>query len=313
MSALNGLTILTVDDSHLINEYARSILEKLGAKKVFTASSGDDACVCLRRNKDIDLVITDIQMDYGNGLDLLKSIRTGEDNIKRDLPVIVVTDFSYKENVIKSLQLNCNGFVSKPINGKILLDKIKEATSKAIELKSVEEYAQISTSLGDSNAKKSKEESQHKETLIARVKASGGILKETPSGWTPEYKTRNEHIDKIVHQIIHLQEVLLKHFSNASNNNNTEYINELLFLTQKYISEEEKIHTKAQYSKCIDHNNDHEKILKMTQIISKAIIASHEKAKIKIYLQKLRETWHNHLLDWDQDFNNNWKLSSDQQ
>lgn len=303
MLSVSGTTLLTVDDAPLINEYARGILERLGAKRVFTAFSGDDACVILRRNKDIQLVITDIQMDHGNGLALLKSIRTGEDNIRRDIPVIVVTDFSYKSNVIKALQLNCNGFVSKPINGEILAKKISEALNHPFELKTVEEYAQVDTSLTDAQSEThTNEDSHQKKTLIDRVKASGGVLSEMPSGWSPEYKSGIEERDRLLIKIFHLQELILKHVMSKKIASNQRHCDDLIDCTNEYVLQEHEEHQLHPYFDADLHQKEHDKIIKMTQVICKAIAVSHDSNKIASYLKKLRETWHNHIINWDKEF-----------
>jgi len=303
MLSVSGTTLLTVDDSPLINEYARSILERLGAKRVFTAFSGDDACVLLRRNKDIELVITDIQMEHGNGLALLKSIRMGEDNIRRDIPVIVVTDFSYKSNVIKALQLNCNGFVSKPVNGEILARKISDALNTPFELKTVDEYARVDTSLTDAQSEAQDNENPHqKKTLIDRVKASGGVLSEMPPGWSPEYKSGVEERDKLLIKIFHLQELILKHVLHKKNASNQRHCDDLIYCTNEYVKQEIEDHQSRPYFDADLHQKEHDKIVKMTEVICKAIAVSHDTNKIVSYLKKLRETWHSHIIHWDKEF-----------
>lgn len=66
MSAENKKTILLVDDEVIISMAASKTLEKLGYK-VVTANSGEKAFETVSGNKDINLILMDI--DLGKGID----------------------------------------------------------------------------------------------------------------------------------------------------------------------------------------------------------------------------------------------------
>ncbi len=148
MEHISELAVLVVDDQPIINEFYRKILEQLGCKWVYSALSGEEASELLASRGDVNLVLTDIDMHPGNGLELLQAIRCGDiANTARDLCVLVVTDYNYRHNVMKAVGLDCQGFLSKPLNASILADKINAALHRQVNLAPIETYRGISTDI----------------------------------------------------------------------------------------------------------------------------------------------------------------------
>ena len=90
---LNGkegpLLILAVDDDALVLLNTAAMLEDLG-HTVLEATSGSSALEIIRREDNIDLVITDQAMPHMTGSDLAAAIRAE----KPDLPIILATGFA---------------------------------------------------------------------------------------------------------------------------------------------------------------------------------------------------------------------------
>jgi PAS domain S-box-containing protein len=84
-----SLVILAVDDDALVLMNTIAMLEDLG-HTVFEAASGKEALDVLRREKDIDVVITDQAMPQMTGTQLADAIRAE----RRDLPIILATGFA---------------------------------------------------------------------------------------------------------------------------------------------------------------------------------------------------------------------------
>ena len=57
-----------------------------------------------------------------DGFGLCKSIRMDPDIAY--LPIIILTGYSDRENVLKAISLSVNGFISKPFSTKSLAEKI---------------------------------------------------------------------------------------------------------------------------------------------------------------------------------------------
>jgi CheY-like chemotaxis protein len=83
------LAILTVDDDPLVALNTSSLLEELG-HKVYSVSSGTRALEILRREKSIDLLITDQAMPGMTGSELVSKIRAE----KPEFPVILATGYA---------------------------------------------------------------------------------------------------------------------------------------------------------------------------------------------------------------------------
>jgi PAS domain S-box-containing protein len=83
------LSILTVDDDPLVALNTSSLLEELG-HKVYSVSSGTRALEILRREENIDLIITDQAMPGMTGSELVSKIRAE----KPELPVILATGYA---------------------------------------------------------------------------------------------------------------------------------------------------------------------------------------------------------------------------
>jgi PAS domain S-box-containing protein len=84
-----SLVILAVDDDALVLMNTIAMLEDLG-HTVFEAASGKEALDVFRREKDIDIVITDQAMPVMTGTQLADAIRAE----RRDLPIILATGFA---------------------------------------------------------------------------------------------------------------------------------------------------------------------------------------------------------------------------
>jgi PAS domain S-box-containing protein len=88
-SHVETLSILAVDDDPLVAINTCSLLEELG-HTVYSASSGTRALEILRREIDIDLVITDQAMPGMTGAELVSKIRAE----RPQLPVLLATGYA---------------------------------------------------------------------------------------------------------------------------------------------------------------------------------------------------------------------------
>ena len=72
-------TALVVDDSKSILSLMRKVLDVAGYN-VITASSGDEGLQLLNSGKQVDVVITDLNMPNMDGYELIKAVRENENN-----------------------------------------------------------------------------------------------------------------------------------------------------------------------------------------------------------------------------------------
>jgi putative two-component system response regulator len=106
-----SVKILAVDDVQMNLEMLELMLT--GVSDVFLkALNGEQALEMLSRHPDTHTILLDLEMPVMNGFELLAALKS-EDRY-RDIPVIVVT--SDKHEVLRSLALGANDFLTKPYN-----------------------------------------------------------------------------------------------------------------------------------------------------------------------------------------------------
>ena len=123
---LNGKRILLVEDNDLNQEIASEILSNLGLV-VDTANDGIAAVekVASSPSGSYDLVLMDIQMPNMDGYTATREIRKLPDSSKADIPIVAMTANAFDEDKEKAFTCGMNGFISKPINIKILISTLK--------------------------------------------------------------------------------------------------------------------------------------------------------------------------------------------
>ena len=114
--------ILLVEDSDTQAELLKYILESNGYD-VVVAYNGDEGYQVFLQYEP-DLVISDILMPVMDGYELCKKIRGG--NFLPDVPIILLTELSEPEDVIKGLKFGADNFIKKPYNAKQLLLRTKD-------------------------------------------------------------------------------------------------------------------------------------------------------------------------------------------
>jgi YesN/AraC family two-component response regulator len=145
------LRALIADDQRFILSILFHILKELGVKpdNIYQAANGDDAAKILT-SVSVDVVVCDINMGPGNGLHLLRRIRSGEAKVARDLPFIFLTGHADAATVKIAMQLDTNGFIVKPVAKKQLGDKIDSVMANRKPLPAGKNYLEISVELSES-------------------------------------------------------------------------------------------------------------------------------------------------------------------
>ncbi len=124
MSALDpNLRVLIVDDFATMRKIEKNILSQLGIKNVDEADDGSTALPKLQANT-YDVVLLDWNMPNMTGLELLKALRSGDNN--KDVPVIMVTAEALKDNIVAAAQAGVNDYVVKPFTAGVMEEKLKK-------------------------------------------------------------------------------------------------------------------------------------------------------------------------------------------
>ena len=116
------MNILVVEDDQSIREGIAAFLSEFGYTMV-EAKDGREAL--LKFNKEIHLVILDIQIPFVNGLTVLKEIRK-----QSKLPVLILTAFSDEEYKIDAFTNLADGYMEKPFSLPLLKARIDSLMQK---------------------------------------------------------------------------------------------------------------------------------------------------------------------------------------
>ena len=121
------LHILVVDDSLTMRRILTNSLKKLGYEDVIDAVDGKDALGKLY-SEEINFIITDWNMPEMSGLEFVTAVR--EDAKFKDIPILMVTTRSLKEDVVVALKAGVDNYVAKPFTPEVLQEKMKAILSK---------------------------------------------------------------------------------------------------------------------------------------------------------------------------------------
>jgi len=122
--------ILVAEDNLLNQLVLTTILEKEGFS-ADAVSNGREAVHAMEKNH-YDIILMDVQMPEMGGLEATRMIRSGNSLNPRAI-IIAVTAKAMKEDKTESEEAGMNDYVTKPIQPKILLEKIRRYMAKIAE------------------------------------------------------------------------------------------------------------------------------------------------------------------------------------
>lgn len=106
--------VLLVDDDRSLTDTLQLGLARRG-HSVRTAGNVAEALQTLKTH-DFEVVVTDLNMKGGNGIDLCASVA----QMQRELPVIVLTAFGSYETAVAAIRVGAYDFISKPVQLDVL-------------------------------------------------------------------------------------------------------------------------------------------------------------------------------------------------
>jgi two-component system chemotaxis response regulator CheY len=126
---IKNLNFLIVDDYESMQIMVSQNLKQLGVTKIQICNSGNSALKKIKENlstpNTIQYVITDLVMEDGTGLDLVKAIRSDTSIAK--LPIIMVTSKAEVSHVIECIKAGVSSYIVKPWKIEDLCKKIAES------------------------------------------------------------------------------------------------------------------------------------------------------------------------------------------
>ncbi|KAL5752468.1 hypothetical protein ACOSQ2_022975 [Xanthoceras sorbifolium] len=150
---LQGIRILVVEDTPLLQKVAKAMLERLGAI-VFIVGDGLQAVDALnamlgaemsrrasllqgswpetppRESPQYDLILMDCQMPNMDGYEATKEIRKSEAGTGLHIPIVALTAHAMSSDEAKCLSVGMDAYLTKPIDKKLMVSTILSLTQK---------------------------------------------------------------------------------------------------------------------------------------------------------------------------------------
>ena len=113
--------ILTVDDSKTIRMIVKKAFKPYNCE-LFEGENGVEGLAIAAKEMP-DLIILDITMPVMTGIEMLGKLKA-ESELK-DIPVIMLTAESDKENVMQIVKMGVKDYIVKPFKGEQLIERAK--------------------------------------------------------------------------------------------------------------------------------------------------------------------------------------------
>jgi response regulator RpfG family c-di-GMP phosphodiesterase len=114
------IKVLVIDDDDMYREMVLSMLEN-EALTIKTFNCGYAAIEYLQ-SETTDIILLDYNMPNINGLAVLRLLKAS--GTLKEIPVVMLTGVNSKQIVVESIKAGAKGYIVKPSNRKILLNKI---------------------------------------------------------------------------------------------------------------------------------------------------------------------------------------------
>lgn len=140
--------LLVVDDNRITTKLLRRYLEANG----YDAAEAYDGVECLERvaERMPDAIVLDVMMPRLDGYETVKKLRESPATDK--IPVVIVTALNDVSNQLKAIEAGADDFLSKPIEEKLLIAKVKLLSTVNIERKKVAALKELLIQQGGADA-----------------------------------------------------------------------------------------------------------------------------------------------------------------
>ena len=118
-------SVLIVDDDEVMRETLFDVLKK-GEYEVYSVGSGGETLSVIRKNI-IDLILLDMRLPDGDGLELLKKIK----EFDTEILVIIMTAYSDIQTAVSAMKSGAYHYINKPFD----LEELKLLIEKGLETK----------------------------------------------------------------------------------------------------------------------------------------------------------------------------------
>ncbi len=117
-------SVLVIDDEPVLQDVLKALLEGDGFEYHPATTAADGMRVL--REEDVDVVLLDLMLPDGNGLEMLPDIKAHDPH----LPVVVITAYSSLESAIEAMREGAFHYVPKPFKNEEVLHLVRRAAER---------------------------------------------------------------------------------------------------------------------------------------------------------------------------------------
>jgi DNA-binding response OmpR family regulator len=133
------IRFLVVDGNRLFLDMVKDVLAMLGAPNVLRAPDVEKAKRLLRE-ENIDIVITEWNLEGETGVDLLHYIRNSPDSPNRLMPIVMLTANSEENYVLAARDRGVTEFLAKPFTAQTFYDRLVSVIARPRSFVDAETY-----------------------------------------------------------------------------------------------------------------------------------------------------------------------------
>lgn len=132
---------LVVDDNKITTKLLNRYLTPAG----YNVKEAYDGIECLEKVQEEipDAIVLDVMMPRLDGYETVKRLKSDPKTAK--IPVVIVTALNDVSNQVKAIESGADDFLSKPIEDKLLIAKVKLLSSLSVEQKKVSTLTEVLT------------------------------------------------------------------------------------------------------------------------------------------------------------------------
>jgi two-component system chemotaxis response regulator CheY len=120
--------IMVVDDSRTVRQQVGVTLTEAGYE-VVEACDGIEGCEKITQQRDLAMVICDVNMPRMNGLDMVAAVK--KDPRNGQLPMLMLTTEGQPALIARAKQAGAKGWIVKPFRPDMLVAAVKRLTGDA--------------------------------------------------------------------------------------------------------------------------------------------------------------------------------------
>lgn len=190
------IRVLIADDHDMVRVGLKAMFAGTDIEVAGEAATGEDA-VNFALNNDVDVVILDVRMPHGDGLNALGRIKLEKPN----LPVLMLSTYDNPTYVARAVAFQAQGYLLKSCSRDELLDAVRRV-ARGENIWTREELRRVAGGLatprmaGDVDIPLTQRESE-----VLKQLANGLTNKEIAQILNISYETVKEHVQHILRKI----------------------------------------------------------------------------------------------------------------